>query len=100
MVSGCPGRPRDRGTARSGDLTHGDLPHELTTVGRFLGPPQSPQVPAEIRGKPFVIVEAIHDGAPALADAQLAPLRGLRPDRDNSQPITLPGRTHMNMHRE
>jgi hypothetical protein len=97
MVSGCPGRPRDRGAARSGDLTHGDLPDELTTVGRFLRPPQSPQVPAEIRGKSFVIVEAIHAGDPALADELLAPLRALGPVRDTIQPITMPGLGHLDM---
>src|SRR5437763_2370728 len=58
------------------ELTRGDrLPDELTTVGRFVNVPPIPEMPEEIRGQSFVIVEAYHVGEPAQADEMLAPLR-------------------------
>jgi hypothetical protein len=62
-----------------GELTRGGPPDELTTVGRFLNLPPIPQIPEQIRGKSFVIVEAYHLGDPAEADELLAPLRALGP---------------------
>jgi len=49
------------------------LPDDLTTIGRFLNFPSFPELPADIRGKSFVVVEAIHAGDPARADELLAP---------------------------
>ena len=78
------------------ELTAGDLPDELTTVGRFLRYPSLPQVPEARRGKAFVLVEAAHLGDPAEADALLAPLRALGPDRDTV--ATRPARDLMELH--
>ena len=62
------------------ELTHSDaLPDELTTVGRLLQLPPIPEIPEPVRGKSFVIVEALHVGDPAQADELLAPLRALGP---------------------
>jgi FAD binding domain-containing protein len=58
-----------------GELTRSGPPDELTTVGRFLNLPPIPEIPEQIRGKSFVIVEAYHTGDPAQADELLAPLR-------------------------
>jgi hypothetical protein len=33
------------------DLTQSDLPDELTTVGRFLNVPPTPEIPEPVRGK-------------------------------------------------
>jgi hypothetical protein len=79
------------------DLTRGDVPDELTTVGRFLRVPQAPELPAEIRGKPFALVEAIHLGDPAQADALLAPLRALGPVNDTMRTVAVPELLHLHM---
>ena len=80
------------------ELTHDDLvPDELTTLGRFLRLPPIPEVPEELRGKSFVIVEACHVGDRAQADELLAPLRALGPVKDTIQTVPIPalGRLHM-----
>lgn len=78
-------------------LTHGELPDELTTIGRLLQLPPLPEIPEPLRGKSFVIVEVIHCGEPAEADELLAPLRALGPEMDTIRPTPLPelGSLHM-----
>ena len=79
------------------DLTRGALPDELTTLGRFLRLPPVPDLPAEIRGKSFALIEAFHLGDQAQADELLAPLRALGPVNDTIATITMPEllRVHM-----
>jgi len=80
------------------ELTHSDLlPDELTTVGRFLRLPPIPEIPEELRGKSFVIIEAYHVGEQAQADELLAPLRALGPINDTIGTVPMPalGRPHM-----
>ena len=79
------------------DLTRGTVPDELTTLGRFLRLPPIPEVPAEIRGKSFALVEAFHLGDQAQADELLAPLRALRPVNDTIATITVPELLHVHM---
>jgi FAD/FMN-containing dehydrogenase len=79
------------------DLTRSGLPDELTTVGRFLNLPAIPQIPEQIRGQSFVIVEAYHLGDPAEADALLAPLRALGPVNDTITTVPLPALSHLHM---
>jgi FAD/FMN-containing dehydrogenase len=80
------------------ELTYSDaLPDELTTVGRFLRLPSIPEIPEEIRGKSFVIVEAYHVGEPAEADELLAPLRALGPVKDTIQTVSMPALSHLHM---
>ena len=79
------------------ELTQADPPDELTTIGRFLRLPPIPQIPAQVRGKSFVVVEAIHLGDPGQADALLAPLRALRPVNDTIQAIPMPALSHLHM---
>ena len=57
------------------ELTRGDVPDELTTLGRFVNLPPIPQIPEPIRGQSFVLVEAYHFGDPSQADELLGPLR-------------------------
>jgi hypothetical protein len=66
-------------------------------VGRFLRFPPVPQVPAHLRGRSFVVVEAIHAGTTSEADALLAPLRALRPSMDTVRRVPVPelARLHM-----
>ena len=80
------------------ELTHSEsLPDELTTVGRFLRLPPVPEIPEQVRGKSFVIVEAYHVGDPAQADELLAPLRALRPASDTIQTLPMPALSRLHM---
>jgi hypothetical protein len=80
-----------------GELTRGGPPDELTTVSRFLNLPPIPQIPEQIRGKSFVIVEAYHLGDPAEADSLLAPLRALGPVTDTIATVPMPVLSHLHM---
>ena len=80
-----------------GELTRGELPDELTTLGRFLRLPPIPEIPEPIRGQSFVIVEAYHLGDPAQADALLAPLRALGPVNDTITTVPAPALSHLHM---
>jgi hypothetical protein len=73
------------------------LPDELTTVGRFLRLPAIPEIPEQVRGKSFVIVEVYHVGDPTEADDLLAPLRALGPINDTMTPVQMPALSHMHM---
>jgi hypothetical protein len=73
------------------------LPDELTTVGRFLRLPPIPEIPEEVRGKSFVIVEAYHVGEQAQADELLAPLRALQPINDTIATVPMPALSHLHM---
>jgi UDP-N-acetylenolpyruvoylglucosamine reductase len=75
----------------------GQLPDELTTVGRFLQLPPIPEIPEEVRGKSFAIVEAYHLGEPAQADELLAPLRALGSVNDTIATVPMPAFSHMHM---
>ncbi len=79
------------------ELTRHELPDELTTVGRYLRLPPLPDIPEPLRGKSFVVVEAIHLGEPEQADELLAPLRDLGPAMDTIRPIPTPALSHMHM---
>jgi FAD/FMN-containing dehydrogenase len=59
------------------ELTQSGLPEEFTTAARLLNIPVTPEMPAPLRGKSFVVIDVIHLGAPAEADRVLAPLRAL-----------------------
>ena len=80
-----------------GELTRGEVPDELTTVGRFLNLPPIPDIPEPVRGKSFVIVEAYHAGDPAQADELLAPLRALGPVNDTIATVPVPVLSHLHM---
>jgi hypothetical protein len=80
-----------------GELTRGQVPDELTTVGRFLNLPPIPDIPEPVRGKSFVIVEAYHVGDPAQADELLAPLRALGPVNDTIATVPVPVLSHLHM---
>jgi FAD/FMN-containing dehydrogenase len=79
------------------ELTRGELPDELTTVGRYLRLPPLPEIPEPVRGKSFVVIEVIHLGERGEADELLAPLRALDPVMDTIQRISTPALSHMHM---
>ncbi len=78
-------------------LTAAELPDTLTTVGRLLRLPPLPQVPEPIRGRSFVVVEAIHAGEPAEAESLLAPLHALEPEMNTMRPMSLGELGHLHM---
>lgn len=79
------------------ELTAGELPDELTTIGRLLRLPPLLEIPEPVRGRAFVIVEVIHAGEPAEAEALLAPLRALGPELDTLRPMPLAELGHLHM---
>lgn len=58
------------------------LPDEMTSCGRILQFPALPEVPDALRGRPFVIVEAVFVGDEAEGASLLRPLRDLGPELD------------------
>jgi hypothetical protein len=79
------------------ELAQGEVPDELTTVGRLVSLPPIPEIPEEIRGKSFALVQVIHAGDPASADALLQPLRALGPVSDTIGRMTMPELSHLHM---
>jgi FAD/FMN-containing dehydrogenase len=79
------------------ELAEGEIPDELTTVGRLVSLPPIPEIPEEVRGKSFAIVEVIYDGDPVSADALLQPLRALGPINDTIDRMTMPQLSHLHM---
>jgi hypothetical protein len=82
------------------ELTQSGLPDEFTTSFRFMRFPQDPQVPEPVRGRWYAVVDAVHLGTPAEADALLAPLRRLRPVTDTVRTISMPALSHLHMEPE
>jgi FAD binding domain len=82
------------------DLTHSGLPDEFTTVFRFMRFPALPEVPEPVRGRSFAVVDAIHLGTPAEADALLAPLRRLRPVTDTVRTVSMPELSRLHLEPE
>ena len=74
-----------------------DLPDEMTSVGRILQLPPIPEIPEPVRGKSFVVVQAIWLGEEAEGERLLAPLRGLDPVMDTiaTIPVQELSRLHM-----
>ncbi len=82
------------------ELTRSGLPDEFTTVFRFLRVPALPEFPEQVRGRWFAVVDAIHLGTQAEADALLAPLRRLRPVTDTIATIGMSALSHLHMEPE
>jgi hypothetical protein len=55
----------------------GDVPEEMTSVGRLLNFPPIPEVAEPFRGNSFAVIEAIYCGDPADGEGLVAPLRAL-----------------------
>ncbi len=69
----------------------------MTSVGRILQLPPIPEIPEPVRGKSFVVVQAIWLGEEAEGERLLAPLRGLDPVMDTiaTIPVQELSRLHM-----
>jgi hypothetical protein len=80
-------------------LTRG-APDELTTVGRFLRLPPLPSIPAEIRGREFVLVEAYHVGRPGPGRRLARPLARARARQRHIATVPMPALSHLRMEPE
>ena len=74
-----------------------DLPDEMTSVGRILQFPPIPEIPEPVRGKSFVVVEAIWLGEQSEGDRLLEPLRGLGPIMDTVAPMPIAELSRLHM---
>ena len=79
------------------ELTQSGVPDEFTTSVRLMNFPPVPEVPEQVRGQSFVIVDVIHLGPPADADALLTRLRALRPMIDTIGMMSAPELCHLHM---
>jgi hypothetical protein len=74
-----------------------DLPEEIISVGRTLNMPPIPEVPEPLRGRSFVVLEAIYIGDEADGAELIAPLRELGPEIDTFATIPTPALSHLHM---
>lgn len=73
------------------------VPDEVTSVGRLLWVPPAPSVPAPLRGRAFVVVEAACLTDDATAVELLAPLRSLAPEIDTFARVPAPALAALHM---
>ncbi len=64
-----------------GEWAHG-APETVTSMARLFQVPDASWLPVDLRGRRLVIVDAVAVGAPAAAEAALAPLLALAPEID------------------
>jgi FAD binding domain-containing protein/berberine-like enzyme len=72
------------------------VPDEMTSVGRLLQFPPLPDLPDVLRGRSFVVVEAIYAGEEHAGAELVAPLRALGPDMDTI--ATIPTSALLGLH--
>jgi FAD/FMN-containing dehydrogenase len=73
------------------------VPDEMTSLGRLLNFPPLEDIPAPLRGRSFVVVEAAWLGDEASGSKQLAPLRELGPEMDTFAMIPPSGLAALHM---
>lgn len=75
----------------------GDVPDEVTSVGRFLQFPPIPDLPEHLRGGSFAVVEATFLLEESEAEELLRPLRELGPTMDTFATIPVEKLKHLHM---
>ena len=73
------------------------LPDETTVLGRILQVPPLPDIPEPLRGRQFVVIEAIHLGDEATGARLLEPLRELGPEIDTVATVPVTALQHLHM---
>src|SRR6478672_1223943 len=73
------------------------VPEEMTSVGRILQFPPLEFIPEPVRGKSFVVVEAIYAGDAVDGEHWVAPLRELGPVMDTVQTMSMPELSRLHM---
>jgi FAD/FMN-containing dehydrogenase len=74
-----------------------NVPDTVTSLGRILHLPPLPDVPEPLRGKNFVVVEAVYTGTASEGAALVAPLRGLSPAMDTFAAVAPTALPHLHM---
>ena len=74
-----------------------EMPEAMTTVGRLLMLPPLEEIPEPVRGRSFVIVEAIYLGDEAEGSRLLEPLRRLGPEMDTTGTIPVAALSALHM---
>jgi FAD/FMN-containing dehydrogenase len=75
----------------------GTVPDEVTSLGRILRFPPLPEVPGQLRGRAFALVEAAYLGDAATGAELLQPLRQLGPETDTFAMIPAPALSQLHM---
>ncbi len=75
----------------------GDVPPELTTIGRIMQFPPLPDIPESLRGNSYVLVEAIYLGEEDEGAELLRPLRELGPALDTVTTIPIAELSELHM---
>jgi len=73
------------------------VPDEVTSVGRILQLPPLPELPEELRGRQFAVVEATYMGDEASGAELLEPLRALGPAMDTFAIVPPVGLSELHM---
>jgi hypothetical protein len=79
------------------EWTHQELPDEIISVGRVLNVPPFEEIPQPVRGRSFVVIEAIYLGDEAEGAELIAPLRAFEPEIDTFATIPTPALSHLHM---
>jgi hypothetical protein len=79
------------------EWTQQGLPDEVISVGRLLKVPPLPEVPEFLRGRSFVVVEAVHLGEEAEGAELTQPLRALGPEIDTFSTVPAVALSHLHM---
>jgi len=88
---------------RSAEVLHAwrewtaSVPDELTSIGRIVQFPPIPDVPEQVRGQSFVLVEAAYLGQERAGEALMRPLRELGPAMDTFAMMPPPGLAALHM---
>ena len=88
---------------RADDVLHtwrewtAQAPDEVTSVGRVLQFPPLPNIPEQVRGRSFSVVEAAYVGDEDSGAELIAPLRELGPDMDTFATIPAPALSGLHM---
>jgi FAD/FMN-containing dehydrogenase len=80
-----------------GEWTEWALPDEIISVGRILNPPPIDEVPEPLRGKKFVVFEAIYVGDAEEGAELIRPMRALCPMMDTFATIGAADLSHLHM---
>jgi FAD/FMN-containing dehydrogenase len=88
---------------RAGEVLHAwrewieTVPDEVTSLGRVLHLPPIPDIPEQLRGRSFVVVEAVFTGPESEGAALVAPLRELGPAMDTFAAVPPTALPHLHM---
>jgi FAD binding domain len=79
------------------ELDPSELGDETTVIGRILQVPPLPDIPEPLRGRQFVVIEAIHLGDEQSGAELLEPLRALGPEIDTVAMVPVTALQHLHM---